>query len=66
LKQQDVHIILEDDNPIFRKPYKLNEMERTLVQIQIIKFLDTNLVEFFKGEYVSTTIMPTKKNIFGN
>jgi hypothetical protein len=66
LKQQDVHIILEDDNPIFRRPYKLNEVERTLVQIQIIKFLDTNLVELFKGEYVSTIIMPTKKNIFGN
>ncbi len=65
MKQQDVHIILEDDNPIFRKPYKLNEMERTLIQTQIINFLDTNLVEFFKGEYVSTTIMPTKKNIFG-
>jgi len=66
LKQQDIHIILEDDNPIFRRPYKLNEVERTLVQIQIIKFLDTNLVELFKGEYVSTIIMPTKKNIFGN
>ncbi len=66
MKQQDVHIILEDDNPIFKRPHKLNEVERTLVQIQIIKFLDTNLVELFKGEYVSTIIMPTKKNIFGN
>jgi len=66
LKQQEIHIILEDDNLIFRRPYKLNEVKRTLVQIQTIKLLDTSLVELFKGEYVSTTIMPTKKNIFGN
>jgi hypothetical protein len=57
LKQQEVHIILEDDNPIFRRPYKFNEVERTL---------GTSLVELFNGKYASTTIMPTKKNIFGN
>ncbi len=66
MKQQEVHIILEDDIPIFWRPYKFNEVERTKVQIQRIKLLDTSLVELFKGEYTSTTIMPTKKNIFGN
>jgi hypothetical protein len=44
LKQQEVHIILEDDNPIFRRPYNFNEVERTLVQIQTLKLLDTSLV----------------------
>jgi hypothetical protein len=28
--------------------------------------VDANLVELSKGEYGATTIMPTKKNIFGN
>ncbi len=57
MKQQEVQIILEDDNPIFRTPYKFNEVKRTL---------GTSLVELFKGKYASTIIMPIKKNIFGN
>jgi len=31
LRGQEVWIILEDDNPIFRQPYRLSEVERTLV-----------------------------------
>ncbi len=31
LKGHKVQIILEDDNPIFKRPYKLSELERTLV-----------------------------------
>lgn len=30
LKGQKVHIILEDDDPIFKKPYKISE-ERVLL-----------------------------------
>ncbi len=30
---QEVQIILEDDNPIFKQPYKLSEVERALVQM---------------------------------
>jgi hypothetical protein len=26
--------MLEDDNPIFRKPYKLNEVERALISVE--------------------------------
>jgi hypothetical protein len=44
----------------------LNEIERALVQVQTTKLLDVGLVELSKGDYVSTTMMPTKKDIFGN
>ncbi len=54
------------DNLIFRWPYKLNEVERTLVQVQITKLLDANLVELYKGEYASTIMMLIKEDIFNN
>jgi hypothetical protein len=57
---------LEDDNPIFRRPYRLNEVERALVQAQTIELLDVGLVELSRDEYVLATMMPTKKDIFGN
>jgi len=57
---------LEDDNLFFRQPYRLNEMERALVQAQTTKLLDTSLVELSKGEYASTIVMLAKKDIFGN
>jgi hypothetical protein len=31
LRGQEVQIILKDDNPIFKRPYRINEVERTLV-----------------------------------
>jgi len=60
LKGQDIQIIFEHDNPIFRQPYKLSEVERALVHVQTIELLNVGLVELFKGEYASTTMMPTK------
>jgi hypothetical protein len=57
---------LEDDNPIFKQPYKFSEVERALIQVRTIKLLDVGLVELFRGEYASTTLMLTKKDIFGN
>jgi hypothetical protein len=41
-------------------------MERTLVQAQITMFLDVGLVELSRGEYASTIVMPTNKDIFSN
>jgi hypothetical protein len=41
-------------------------MERALVKIQTEKLWQARLVELSKGEYALTTIMSTKKNIFGN
>ncbi len=51
-------------NPIFKQPYKFNEVERTLVQVRITKLLDASLVELSRGEYVSTIVMLTKKFTF--
>jgi hypothetical protein len=51
LKGQEVGIILKDDDPIFKKLYKLSEVERTLVQTQILELLHDGLVELSKGEY---------------
>ncbi len=31
LRGQKVHIILKDDNPIFKQPYRFSEVEKTLV-----------------------------------
>jgi hypothetical protein len=41
-------------------------MKRALVQAWTIKLLDAGLVELLKGEYASTIIVPTNKDIFGN
>jgi hypothetical protein len=41
-------------------------MEWALAKAQMKELLDAKLVEFSKGEYVSTTILHTKKDIFGN
>jgi hypothetical protein len=41
-------------------------MEKALVKIQTEGLWQARLVELSKGEYALTTIMPTKKNIFGN
>ncbi len=60
LYKHKVQIILENDNPIFRKPYRLNEVERAQFE------LNTRLVELFKGKYVLTIIMLSKKDIFDN
>jgi hypothetical protein len=57
---------MEDDNPIFKGPYRLSEMERTLVQARTTELLDPGLVEPSRGDYVLTTMMLAKKDIFGN
>jgi hypothetical protein len=64
IKGQEVWIVLEDDNPIFRWPYKLNGVERTLVQTWTSQLLNATLVEPFKGEYALTIVTPAKKHIF--
>ncbi len=61
-----MRIVLEDDNPIFKRPYRLNEIERALVQAQTVELLDVGLVELLRGEYVLAIVMLAKKDIFGN
>lgn len=46
--------ILKDDNMIFRRAYKLNEVERVLVKVQTSNLLKVYLVKLSKGEYRST------------
>jgi hypothetical protein len=41
-------------------------MEWALAKAQMKELLDARLVKFSKGKYASTTILPTKKDIFGN
>jgi hypothetical protein len=66
LKGQEFQIILEDNNPNFKRPYKLSKIEKNLVQAQTIKLLDASLVKLSRGEYTLTIMVPTKKDIFGN
>jgi hypothetical protein len=40
-------------------------MEWALAKAQMKKLLDVRLLEFSKGEYASTTILSTNKDIFG-
>jgi hypothetical protein len=68
LKGQEVRINLTDDAPIYRKPYKRSEVERKMIQARTAELLGAGLVELasLDCEYASATIMPSKKDIYGN
>jgi hypothetical protein len=66
LKGQEVKIVLEDDNLIFKQPYRLSEIERAFIQAWTIELMDASLVELSRDEYALAIVMPTKKDIFGN
>jgi hypothetical protein len=66
LKGQEFQIILEDDNPIFKRPCKFSMVEEKLVQAQTTKLLDADLVKLSRDEYTLRIMMPTTKDIFGN
>jgi hypothetical protein len=66
LKGQEVKIVLEDDNFIFKRPYRLSEVERAFIQARTTELMDASLMELSRGEYASATMMLTKKEIFGN
>jgi hypothetical protein len=61
-----IQIELASDMPIFRRPYRDNDMERDLVRNRTLDLLEVGLVELSHGEYASTTIMSAKKNVHGN
>ena len=69
-----VRIQLEDDHPIFRRPYKLNIFERDGVKLQCKELCDASLVELSDGEYACAKVVPvkdilrnwTKKHMCGN
>ena len=65
-KGKPVRIQLEDDLPVFRRPYRLSVSERDGVKSRCIELLSVGLVELSDGEYACATVMPAKKDILGN
>ena len=61
-----LRIQLEDDHPVFRRPYRLSVSERDGVKSRCMELLSAGLVELSDGEYACATVMPTKKDILGN
>jgi len=57
---------LEDDYQIFRCLYRLSVSEREGIQTCCQELLATGLIELFNDEYACATVMPSKKDIFGN
>ncbi len=66
LIRHGIRIELASDMPIFRHPYRYNDMERYLIQNRTLDLLEVGLVELSHGEYASTIIMPAKKDVHGN
>jgi putative transposase len=62
----NIQIELARDMPIFRRPYRYNDMERDLIQSRTLDLLEAGLIELSHGEYASTIIMPAKKDVHGN
>ena len=68
LKRQEVYINLTDDAPIYHKPYKYSNVKYKKIQSCTKELVEAGLVELVSldCEYVSTTVMPSKKGIYGN
>ena len=65
-KGKSVRIQLEDDHPVSRRPYKLSFSEREGVKLWCNELFDAGLIELSDGEYACATVMPAKKDTFGN
>ena len=65
-KGRPVGIQLEDDHPIFRRPYRLSLSEREGARTRCTELLSAGLVELSDGEYACAIVIPTKKDINGN
>jgi hypothetical protein len=63
-----VRINLTDDAPIYRKPYKYSDMEYKMIQARTKELVEAGLVELAPPdcEYALATIIPSKKDIYGN
>ena len=66
LKGPGIRIELASDTPIFRRPYRYSDMERALIQSRSQDLWEVRLVEKSHGEYASATVMPAKKDMYGN
>ena len=65
-KEKPIHIQLEDDHPIFRRPYRLSVSKRIGVQVYCRELLAARLIELSNEEFVCATVVPSKNDIFGN
>jgi hypothetical protein len=61
-----IQIELASDTPIFRRPYRYNDMERDLIRSRTLDLLEARLVELSHGEYALATVMHAKKDVHGN
>jgi hypothetical protein len=66
MKELGAWIELANNTSIFCCPYRYNDMERDLIQSWTLDQLEAGLVELSHGEYASTIVMPTKKDVHGN
>ena len=66
IKKKPIQIQLEDNHPIFWRPYRLSISKRIGVQARCQELLASRLIELSNGEYACATVMPLKKDIFGN
>jgi hypothetical protein len=68
LKEQEVRINLTDDALIYRKPYKYSDVEWKMIEARTVELVEAGLVELAPPdcEYASATVMPSKKDIYGN
>jgi hypothetical protein len=66
--RQEVRFKRTDDAPIYHKPYKWSKVERKMIQARTVELFGVGLVELasFDCEYASATVMPSKKDIYGN
>ena len=58
-KGQPIHIQLEDDHPIFRRPYRPSVSEQIGVQTRCRELLAARLIKLSNGKYVCATVMPS-------
>ena len=65
-KIKPIHIQLEDDHPIFGRPYRINVAKRIGIQVCCRELLATRLIKLSNMEYACATVMPSNKDIFGN
>ena len=65
-KRKSIHIQLEDDHLIFWRPYWLSVSERIGVQARCRELLAARLIELSNMKYAYITVMPSKRDIFGN
>ena len=61
-----IHIQLEDDHPIFRRPYRLSASEKAGVQTRCQELLAASLIELSNGESARATVTPSHPDVYAH